>query len=318
MNVSVIIPTRDRQEWVLRSVQSLMKQDYAAESYEVIAVCDRCVDGTKESLQSAFASGVRTIEATSAGQAGALNAGLWHARGDLAIFLDDELEAEPGFISAHARAHQEEPSSKIVVTGYSPVVLDSASTPFIRLLANNYEEYFSELAQPSHRGTPRDLCGCNFSAPARALREVGGFNESYFFQRNDFELAVRLLDGGYEIRFCREARANQHLAVTTEEILQRTRERAQNDCRLAQEYPWCVPHLDFFRVLQNRSVRLRWRVLWETSGILTAMIRAGRMLSPENLRLVSLEYAARYCAGLRQELGDWERFCRLATPVLKD
>ena len=97
------------------------------------------------------------------------------------------------------------------------------------MVARDYENYFAELNQTGRKSSPADLCGCNFSLPLAALREVGGFNESYCFQRNDFELAVRLLRCRYEIRFCRAARANQHIAVTANMIIGRTAARAKND-----------------------------------------------------------------------------------------
>lgn len=310
MDASVIIPTHNRSEWVLRAVDALFRQDYPPDSFEVLISCDRCTDGTEESLRSSFGGRLKVVKSDVPGQPGALNTGLKYARGHLAIFLDDELEAEEGFVSAHVRAHRAEPAAKIAVTGYSPVIIDSSSTPYTRMVARDYENYFTELARPRRKSAPTDLCGCNFSLPLSAFREVGGFNERYL--RNDFELAVRLLQLGYEIRFCAAARANQRIAITADMIIGRTRERAQNDCQLAREYSWCVPYLPFYRVLANPSVRRRWRVLWETCGVASGLFRAMRRVRPENLRLANLEYAARYCYGLREEVGDWRGFRRLA------
>lgn len=312
MDVSVIIPTHNRCKWVVRAVDALLRQDYPAESYEVLISCDRCTDGTEQSLRSTFGERVRVVRSDLPGQAGALNVGLKHAHGALAIILDDELEAEEGFVSAHVEAHRTERAGKIAVTGYSPVIIDSESTPYVRRLARDYEDYFAELAAGGRKSAPTDLCGCNFSLRVSTFRELGSFNESYFFRRNDFELAARLLQLGYEIRFCRAARANQHLAVTADIVIGRTRERAQNDCRLARDYPWCVPYLPFYRILTIPSVRKRWRVLWEICRPTAPLFRAARRVFPASVRLANLEYAARYCAGLRREIGDWHTFCRLA------
>jgi GT2 family glycosyltransferase len=241
-----------------------------------------------------------------------LNAGLKYAHGILAIVLDDEMEADERLVSAHVRAHRNEPRPKIAVTGYSPVVIDRGATLYVQMVARDYENYFAELDQSGRKSSPADLCGCNFSLPLAAFREVGGFNESYRFQRNDFELAVRLLRCGYEICFCRAARSNQYIAVTADIVIDRTAERAKNDYRLAREHPWCVPYLPFYRVLANPSVRRRWRVLWETSRPVAGLFRVSRRVFPGNLRLANLEYAARYCMGLRREIGDWKTFCQLA------
>ena len=313
MDASVIIPTHNRRSWVLRAVNSLIGQNHPSGSYEIIVSCDRCTDGTEESLRSAFSDRVRIINSEIPGQAGALNTGLKYARGEMAVVLDDEMEAEQGLVAAHIQAHRTESAAKIAVTGYSAVIVDSEATPFTRMMARNYATYFAELAQAERRkSSPNDLCGSNFSLRVSAFREVGGFNEKYFFQRNDFELAIRLLDLGYEIRFCREAAARQHLAVTADTVIDRTAARAQNDFRLACDYPWCVSYLPFYRVLTNPSARRRWRILWETAGPAAEVFRIARKVLPQNLLLGNMEYAARYCLSLRKEIGNWRDFLRLA------
>jgi GT2 family glycosyltransferase len=311
VDASVIIPTHNRSAWVLRAVDALLRQTFPPDSYEIIVSCDRCTDGTEESLRSTFGDRVRVVNSAVAGQAGALNTGLKCALGEIAIMLDDEIEAEADFLSAHVCTHRAQGAAKIAVTGYSPVVLDSSSTPYARMVARQYETYFAELDQLGRRNSPNDLCGCNFSLPLSAFCEVGGFNESYFFQRNDFELAVRLLRSGYEILFCRAARGNQRLAITADIVIGRTAERAQNDYRLACDYPSCIPHLPFYRVLTNPSVRRRWRVLWATCRLAASLFQVARRVFPDSVRLANLEYATRYCIGLRREIGDWNKFCSL-------
>jgi GT2 family glycosyltransferase len=312
VDASVIIPTHNRRNWIVRAVEALLRQDFPADSYEIIVSCDRCTDGTEESLQSTFRDRVRVVRSGVPGQAGALNTGLRYAQGSLAIMLDDEIEADKGLVSAHVGAHRNRAEAKIAVTGYAPVIIDSTSTPYARMVARDYESYFAKLDENGYSTSPTDLCGCNFSLTVHALQEVGGFNEDYFFQRNDFELAIRLLRVGYKIHFCRAARANQHLAITADIVIGRTAERAQNDCRLARDYPWCVPYLPFYRVLTTPSVRRRWRVLWEVSRPVASLFRAARKVLPTNLRLANLEYATRYCMGLRQEINEWHKFCSLA------
>jgi glycosyltransferase involved in cell wall biosynthesis len=312
MDASVIIPTHNRCKSVLCAVHTLLQQDCPLNSYEIIISCDRCGDGTDESLQSTFGNRVKVVKSDFPGQAGALNTGLRCAQGHLAIMLDDEMEADKCLVSAHVGAHKSRAGAKIAVTGYSPVIIDSTSTPYARMVARDYESYFAKLREIGHSTSPTDLCGCNFSLPVHALQEAGGFNEEYSFQRNDFELAIRLLRLGYEIHFCRAARADQRLAITADIVIGRTAERAQNDCRLARDYPWCVRYLPFYRVLTTPSVRRRWRVLWEVSRPAASLFGAARRIFPKNLRLANLEYATRYCMGLRQEINEWHKFCSLA------
>ncbi len=312
MDASVIIPTHNRKELVQLAVGALMRQDYPPDRYEVIVSCDRCTDGTAGALKAEFGDRVRVATAEAPGQCGALNTGLKLARGHLVIAIDDEMQARSGFVAAHVSAHRQHAGEKAVVTGYSKVVLDETATPYLRLMAHRYEAYFARLADPARVTSPNDLCGSNFSAPLDAVLQAGGFNESYFFQRNDFELAVRLIRRGFRVYYCPEARTDHRLAVSAESILDRTAARAAADCRLAREYPWCLPHLPFFRVLSDASVRRRWQVLWRLAQPAAAVFHCARRFFPRNPRLVDLEYAARYCIGLRQETGSWRAFEQLA------
>ncbi len=312
MDASVIIPTHNRVQWTLRGAKALTRQTYPANRYEIIYSCDRCTDGTAAALQREFGGRVRAMSAESPGPSGAINTALKQARGDVIIVLDDEMEAEPQLVEAHVSAHCSGGGKKIIVTGYSRVILNDPTDSYARLMAKRYEDFFAELKQPGRCANPNDMCGSNFSAPLSAFREVGGYSESYFFQRNDFELAVRFMRLGYDIVFCPGAETSQQLGISAETIVNRAGERAKVDCRLAREYPWCVPHLPFFRVLNESSVRRRWRALWEIAAPAAASFHLARKLFPDNAKLVDLEYAARYCVGLRKETGSWHAFRRLA------
>jgi GT2 family glycosyltransferase len=311
MFASVIIPTHNRRDHVVRAVEALMKQNYPRDSYEVIVSCDRCTDGTEQALLSQFANQIKVIQSTVPGPSAATNKACRQARGELAIGLDDDTEAAEDFIMAHVVAHSASENSKIAVTGYSPVGLDRNASPIIRQLAKSFEDYFRELESPWRESTPLDICAGNFSIPMAGLRAVGGFNESYPFQRCDFELAVRLLENGYEFRFSREARAIHQIAIDGNTLIGRATERAQTDYRLAREHPWCLPYLQFYRPLHDPAARRRWRVLWEACGTATMILSILRKVLPNNLRLSNLEYLSRYCVGLKEEVGNWQDFCQI-------
>ena len=221
------------------------------------------------------------------------------------------MEASVGLIAAHVRAHCATATTRAAVTGYSPVVITEASSPLTRKIATQYEEYFGELGRREQVPTPLDLCGSNFSMRVSALREVDGYDESYFFQRNDFELAIRLIQGGYDIRFSRDARADMHSAVTEGELISRAADRAKNDWRLAIQYPWCVPYLPFFRAVRNPTIRRRQHLLWKMGNILTPIFSTLRRAAPQSVRLMGWEYQTRYCMALGDAAGGWCKICSM-------
>jgi GT2 family glycosyltransferase len=222
------------------------------------------------------------------------------------------MEATVGLISAHVHAHQAMTTAKVAVTGYSPVVVTKASPPLMQKTANEYEKYFFELGRKDRKPTPLDLCGSNFSVPVSTLNEVNGFDETYFFQRIDFELAVRLIERGYDIRFSRDARADMHLAVTEDDLIDRASARAKNDWRLAVQYPWCAPYLPFFRAVRDPATQLRWQLLWKTADIVAPIFSKLRKVAPRSVRLMSWEYATRYCMALGEAAGNWHSLCSVA------
>ncbi len=98
--VSVIIPTYNRKESLLRTLDSLARQTYPADRFEVIVVDDGGSDGTEAVAQQSFPFALRYIRQKNQGAAAARNRGAAEARGEIFIFLDDDITVVPGFIGA--------------------------------------------------------------------------------------------------------------------------------------------------------------------------------------------------------------------------
>lgn len=234
-----------------------------------------------------------------------MNTGIAAATGELVIFLDDEMLPAPDFVREHVAAHAARSNAPIAVTGFSPVTLGRNPSSLERYAAGRFDEFHRRLESASHRSAPTDLNGGNFSVSLAALRGAGGFNESYFFQRNDFELAARLIDRGFEIVFARKARADQRIAVTEQVAVARAEPRAINDVRLAREFPWCVPDLPLGVIFRDRAARARWRALWMIGEVPRFILGSLRRTGVSGVRMVGWEYTSRYVIALRKELGSW-------------
>ncbi|MFB0613898.1 glycosyltransferase family 2 protein [Aurantiacibacter poecillastricola] len=96
--ISVVIPAYNRQETILRSVQSVLAQDYPA--LEVIVVDDGSTDNTVELLDSIESDRLRVVEQSNAGPGAARNRGIKEARGDYIALLDSDDEWLPGKLRA--------------------------------------------------------------------------------------------------------------------------------------------------------------------------------------------------------------------------
>ena len=200
----------------------------------------------------------------------------------------------------------------IAVSGYCSPVLPDAPAPIQRALARSYEDFFRELERPGRAEGPGDLVGGNFSIAAAALESVGGFDETFLFARDDFELGARLLAREFRLKFLPAARARMHVTTTADEIVARAEDRGRNDVRLARAYPACAAHVPFHRIFERASTRRRWMLVWPATSLAATILSTLRRFARENIRLINWEYAVRYMVGLRREAGSWGTLRRLA------
>lgn len=84
--VTVIIPTRNRRQLVLRAVQSVLRQDSA--SFEIIVIDDGSTDGTAQALSGQ--PHCQVLQTDHCGPAAARNAGIARANGQFMAFLDSD------------------------------------------------------------------------------------------------------------------------------------------------------------------------------------------------------------------------------------
>ncbi len=91
--VSVVIPTYNRAQYVTKAIESVLAQTYT--DYEIIIVDDGSTDDTPVVLR-AYADRIRVVHQENAGPSAARNAGIQAARGRWVAFLDSDDEWRPG------------------------------------------------------------------------------------------------------------------------------------------------------------------------------------------------------------------------------
>ena len=114
----MIVPTYQRRRNLPAVVEALLADPATT---EVVVVVDGCRDGSLELLQELAASEprVQPLFIENRGTAGAQQAGVEHARGDVVLLLADDVIARPGLATGHARRHAGRHS--LVVVGYMPI-----------------------------------------------------------------------------------------------------------------------------------------------------------------------------------------------------
>ena len=97
---SVIIPNYNGKPLLATCLDALRRQTYPADRFEVIVVDDASADGSVEFLAESYPE-VRVVAlAQNAGFVAACNAGVASARGDVLVLLNNDTEAEPGWLEA--------------------------------------------------------------------------------------------------------------------------------------------------------------------------------------------------------------------------
>ncbi|MDZ7339508.1 MAG: glycosyltransferase [candidate division KSB1 bacterium] len=101
--VSVIIPTYNRKESLLRTLDSLARQTYPADRFEVIVVDDGGTDSTDQIVQNTYPFKLLYCRQTNQGSAAARNHGALKGSGDILVFVDDDVLLEPGYVGGIVR-----------------------------------------------------------------------------------------------------------------------------------------------------------------------------------------------------------------------
>lgn len=91
--VSIIIPTYNRKDSLLRTLVSLSHQTYPAECFEVIVIDDGSDDSIGDIATSDYPFALRCLRQPNQGATIARNHGAEHSRGQKLIFMDDDIEA---------------------------------------------------------------------------------------------------------------------------------------------------------------------------------------------------------------------------------
>jgi GT2 family glycosyltransferase len=218
MQVSVVVPTFNRRDIVLRTVTTLFIQNFPATQYEIVVVVDGSTDGSAAALRALHpACQFRVVEQENRGLAGARNTGFRAAESELIIFLDDDMLCDPMLVREHCAVHR--PNETAI--GFGAVFLspDSPSGLAAECFNGEVGAYHLQYKQNPEIPWPRSACVFhNTSVPRKVLAGAGGFDER-FRMREDAELGARLLAARVEPRYVPTAVAYQYYRKTVGDLI---------------------------------------------------------------------------------------------------
>lgn len=200
IRLSVVIPTFNRKPVLERTLPALLAQDFPAEQFELIYVLDGSTDGTAAMLRAIKpASAFQVLEQPNRGPSAARNKGIQAARGELVLFLDDDILCPPSLFRHHSAAHAG--LDPLVVHGPIYVAPESPATLIRYITEAQYEACYRH--RDSAVGLPFPMMASslvNSSMSRRMLLASGGFDEQTR-SAEDLDLGLRLHKDGAQFSF---------------------------------------------------------------------------------------------------------------------
>lgn len=209
VDFSVVIPTYNRCQVLVRTLQALLaqKDDSCPSSYEIVVVDDGSTDETERQvrdLESAASGQIVYLHQPNRKQGAARNLGAGKAQGDFLVFLGDDTIPDPGFLSQHSAGRRKRGQwsrdSRLVVIGRTRWARHLATTRFTRYIGEQGWQFgFSLIADPEN--VPFNFFyTSNLSIGRRFFLDSGGFDEDFQeYGWEDIELSLRLCKNGMRL-----------------------------------------------------------------------------------------------------------------------
>lgn len=309
---TVVIATFNRIESLRRLLGQLDGQALPPARFEVIVVDDGSAIPVPPALQgSSYPFALRAEVQANAGAGAARHRGALAARGEILIFVDDDMQVGPGFVEGHLAAH--DGAQRRLVLGH---IRPAEPRERMTLPERWHQHHFDRLAARARGGEKLPgnvLYSGNFSLRKDDYLAVGGFDAT-LREMEDRELGVRLeeagfhtvvTDAGYSINSAEE--------VSAARWLRRVPTFGRFDQRVGKKHP-AAAGANPWRILE------RWRQPLQPvllgAALFPGLARVGGSLGyavasvadrlgSERLafHLVSLVFGLLYYRGVREEMG---------------
>jgi GT2 family glycosyltransferase len=263
MDITVVIPTRDRNAVACETLRRLARQTGDAR-FEVIVIDDGSSDGTAQAVRELAEHEpleLRLFEQNALGPAAARNRAMAAARAPVCLFLNDDTWPRPDLLERHARFHSERPEPTAALLGRIAVTAEPPPTPFMCWLGEQRFVY-EGMRNRDDAGGARFFTA-NVSAKTELLRDAGGFDETFpRAGHEDIELGLRLEKRGMSLAYDEDAVVEHFHPVDLAGAIRREYGTGETLAMLVERHPeWPVP----------RPPGLRHRVKASALTLLTAM-----------------------------------------------
>jgi GT2 family glycosyltransferase len=219
MHASVIIPTYNGLRFLATCLDALRAQTYPRALTEIILVDDASTDASVAFVEANYPEVKIVRLARNGGLAIGCNAGARAATGDLLVMLNNDTEAEPGWLAALAETATAHPeagavASKMLLFDRRDVLHNAGDQMGADGIPRNRGVWQRDEGQFDHDLPVFGGCGGGVAYRRVAWEEAGGFDERLFMYLEDVDLAWRLQLLGWQAVFAPAARLYHQLSAT--------------------------------------------------------------------------------------------------------
>lgn len=201
--VYVVLLTYNHWEETRQALHSLVQMTYP--NYRLLVVDNQSTDGTIDQLQSGFPEIEFLINPCNLGFAAGINVGLRHAleRGaEFILIINNDVVVAPSMLEYLIEAMTPD------VGAAAPLIYSSDNSG--RIWSSGFIKHpFLLEMRGGDRGRIRELgeqpfavdylLGCALLLRSSVLKQVGLFDEQYFFYYEDLDLSLRIQEGGHRL-----------------------------------------------------------------------------------------------------------------------
>ena len=198
--VSLIIPTKNEEEYLTRFLNSLVKQTYPKDKFEVLIFDGLSTDRTLEIVNKYKNKlNIRVFKNKKIRQVFAFNEGIKKAKGDYVFIIGAHTSLDKDFIKNSVRTFEKikKKEKKLAgVGGYLEKVYENKFGRFVGLL---YSSFFSGASTYHYSKKPGFRKTVVYALYDKEIvKKVGSFDED-FITGQDAELNLRLNKKGYKL-----------------------------------------------------------------------------------------------------------------------
>ena len=226
--VSVIIPTYNRRDDVIRCVDSFLASNTTGGGYlEIIIVDNASDDDTVERVTEKYRGNqeVRIIELpTNMMAAGGRNAGIKEAHGKFLLFSDSDNIVDPNMVSFLVRAMERDRTIGMI----GPVMLYYRKPEMVWFAGNDFNMFTTKvkyryggknISEVGQEGVYETHHLPNMMMVRKEVQnKVGLFDESYYIMFEEADYAMRVRKAGWRVMVCRDA-LTYHNVFLPEEVV---------------------------------------------------------------------------------------------------